>query len=494
MKYIKIAGLCLIFTTLLSCEDLLDDQPVSEINSENFYKTEADALAAVFACYEYLSGGAFNENFGGFYFNFYYVIQALASDEGQNNDASVDKERLSTFTHDPANGPLYQVWRDGYRTIATTNIAIENIPNIDMDPDLRNALVAEARFIRGLIYFELVRMFGDIPLILKTVKSVEEANKLIRTPQSEVYAQIIDDLKFASEHLPPSHPAEFAGRATRYSASGILAKVYLTLGQWDNSLTELEKVMAAEGAKFGLWDDYGDVFKIANNNGKEVVFSINYSNTDLFWESGQFNVRFLPAVLNATHNAFGWERPTDNLYNSFPENDRRKEVTFITSYVQNGTLLEFPPHIQKYWDREREPNGSSTFNDFPLLRYADILLMYAEALNERSGPSPEAYAAINRIRARARYHADDNTTYDILPDLAGLTKDELRDAILEERKREFAFEGHRWFDLVRMNKLVEKVKEAKPNSNVKNYHRYFPIPQREINTSSVPVQQNDGYN
>jgi starch-binding outer membrane protein, SusD/RagB family len=491
MRIIKIVCAGLILMMAASCEGLLDNQPKSEINSDNFYQTEADALAAVFACYEYLSGGAFNDNFGGLYYNNYWVIQALASDEGQNNDASIDKQRLSTFTYDPANSLVYQVWRDAYHSIAATNIAVENIPNIEMDATLRTSLEAEARFIRGLVYFELVRMFGDVPLILKTIKSVEEANRVVRTPESEVYQQIITDLQFAAEFMPASHPAEYAGRATKYSASGILGKVYLTLGEWDKCIAELEKVMAVEGTKFDLWKDYGEVFKIANNNGKEVVFSINFSSTDLFWEAGQFNVRLLPTEINL--NSQEWEVPTEDLYASFPTNDRRKEVTFITSFVKDGTLLEFPPCIQKYWDRGREANASSTFNDLPLLRYADILLMYSEAVNEKSGPSAQAYAPINKVRARARYHADDDQTYAVLPDLVGLSKEQLRDSILMERKREFAFEGHRWFDLVRMNKLIEKVQEAKPTSNVQGYHKHFPVPQREINTSSIEVPQNDGY-
>jgi len=480
---------CVVLVVLGSCENLLDNEPKSEINSENFYQTEQDALAAVFACYEYLGGGAFNDNFGGLYYNYYWVIQALASDEGQNNDAVVDKQRLSTFTYDPQNGPLFQVWRDAYRSIAATNIAIEHIPDIDMDDTERKALEGEARFVRGLVYFELVRMFGDVPLILNTVTSVEEANKVVRAPAADVYAQIVTDLQFAAQYVVASHEAEYAGRATRYSASAVLAKVYLTLGRYDECLAELDKVIAS--GKYQLWDDYADVFKIDNNNGKEVVFSINFSNTDLFWESGQFNVRLLPNELNSTLNSWAWERPTDNLYSSFQDDDRRKDVTFITSYVKDGKPITFLPHIQKYWDRAKEPNASSTYNDLQLYRYADVLLMYAEASNEKSGPSAAAYDAVNAIRQRARNHAGD--IRNVLPDLSGLSQEQLRDSILMERKRELAFEGHRWFDLVRNKKLVELVLEAKPTANVKSTHNHFPIPQRVRDISTVEVPQNEGY-
>ena len=480
------------FLTIWSCEDLLDKAPLSEINSENYYTTESDAEAAVFACYEYLGGGAFNESFGGVYHGIWITIHALASDEAINNDADITKTDLQNFTHNPNNPHLYKVWRDMYRTIGATNIAIEKIPLIETSEDFteaeRDGLTAEARFIRGLMYFELVRMFGDVPLVTRPVTSITEANAVVKTPASSVYSElIIPDFQYASMHLPAVWSGENTGRATKFSAFGFLGKAYLTLGRYQEAQTALSEVIARSPDQFDLWDDYGDAFRIENNNGKESVFSITHSLTSLFWESGQFNVRWLPIELDK--NSLEWELPTENLYNSFDSLDRRKEITFITSV--DGEPID--PHISKYWSSDEEPDASSTANDYQLLRYADILLMYAEAENELNGPTPVAHNFVNEVRRRARYHADDNTTHDVLSDLSGLTQEQLRDSILMERKREFAFEGQRWYDLVRADRLVEKVSEAKPGTNVQEHHTLFPIPQRVINISTEEIVQNTGY-
>jgi tetratricopeptide (TPR) repeat protein len=324
--------------------------------------------------------------------------------------------------------------------------------------------------------------------VTQPVTSITEANAVVKTPASSVYSElIIPDFQYAGEHLPAVWSGENTGRATKFSAFGFLGKVYLTLGRYQEAQAALGEVIARSPEQFDLWDDYGDAFRIENNNGKESVFSITHSNTSLFWEAGQFNVRWLPIELDK--NSLEWELPTENLYNAFDSLDRRKEITFITSVDD----VPIDPHISKYWSSDEEPDASSTANDYQLLRYADILLMYAEAENELNGPTPVAHNFVNEVRRRARYHADDNTTYEVLPDLSGLTQEQLRDAILMERKREFAFEGQRWYDLVRADRLVEKVSEAKPEANVQEHHTLFPIPQRVINISTEEIVQNTGY-
>jgi hypothetical protein len=184
---------------------------------------------------------------------------------------------------------------------------------------------------------------------------------------------------------------------------------------------------------------------------------------------------------NGTKNGQGWERPTNYLYNSYAFNDKRKAATFITEF--EGETFS-GPFIQKYWDREAEPgkqNGESDA-DFIYLRYADVLLMYAEALNgANNGPTTEAYDAINQVRNRAG-----------LADLtAGLSYQAFKDAVLQERQWEFVMEGQRWYDLVRMGKLVNQVLLSKPTANVKDYHKLFPIPQKEIYYNPKLTQNNE---
>ncbi len=487
MKLIKIFGACLLIAVFTSCEDLLDDEPVSTITTDNFYKTQDDALAAIFACYEYLGGGSFNETYGGAYFTNYWIMASDASDEGQHSGIDVSLMRISNFTEDSHPFPIYQVWRDFYRTIGVCNVAVDKIPTIEMDTILRTQLVAEARFIRGLCYFELVRMFGDVPLTLHLPATIDEADNVVRTPKAEVYNQIISDLNFGKK-MPESRSGEYAGRATSYSASAVLGKVYLTQGQYQKSLAELNRII--NSGKYGLWDDFADVFKIENNNGKESVFSINFSHGEKFYEGGHQVLRLLPS--NIGMNTFGTERPTDALYNSFAEGDRRKEVTFITSFTKSdGTELTFLPYVQKYWDREAEPYASATYNDLQIYRYAGILLMQSEAYNELGNDS--CYVGINAVRKRAEHQAD-GTYSDVLPALSGLSQENMREAILNERMRELCFEGQRWFDLVRMGKLVEKVKSAKPDANVQEFHDLYPIPYQTIITATTDIKQNPGYN
>jgi len=192
-------------------------------------------------------------------------------------------------------------------------------------------------------------------------------------------------------------------------------------------------------------------------------------------------------------NAHGLELPTDNLFNSFNPLDRRRSVTFITSYTySDGTTINFEPHIGKFWDQEAEPRGNNTNSDVIYLRYADVLLMYAEALNEtNNGPTTEAYNAINEVRKRARYNGV--VEQNILPDLSGLSYSEFCDAILNERRLEFVMEGSRYNDLRRFGKLVEAVEASgKENINPQDFHYLLPIPQRERDLNTK-LTQNTGY-
>lgn len=251
-----------------------------------------------------------------------------------------------------------------------------------------------------------------------------------------------------------------------------------------------EKVMAL--GVYRLLPDYADVFKIANNNGEEIVFSTNFTlNNDAIWETSQFNVRALPLALNRNSNS--WEIPTLDVYNAFDNLDRRKEVTFATTFTErDGTMLEFEPHVFKYWDQSAEPNASSGGNDFFNLRYSEILLMYAEAANEvAGGPTAEAYEAVNRVRRRARFANGEERS--VLPDLSGLNQAEFRERVWLERRREFVWEGHRWFDLKRQGRLKNRVEAAKPGITVdENKYILFGIPQRERDINPN-LSQNPGY-
>ena len=493
---VKPAGLSLVGLLLLcvtgyfACQNALVEEPKSAITVTNFYKTASDALLAVNAAYDHMGSGANNSDFGGVYFNSYYVMQALVSDEGkagpQNEPNTI---QLEQFRHDPSNIFVTDVWEDCYKTINLANLAIDRIPGIDMDEQLKARYMGEVHFIRGLMYFELVRMFGELPLLLEPTADLS-ALTLERSPVAEVYSVVISDLEIAENNLPFAYTGADVGRATKGAASGYLARVYLTLENWNLAETYSKKVI--DYGVYRLLDDYRDVFLIPNNNSEEVVFATQFTfNNDAIWETSQFNVRNLPLALN--RNSLSWEIPTQDVYEAFNQLDRRWEVTFQTSFEEaDGTVVNFEPHIFKYWDQEAEPNASSGGNDFFNLRYSDILLMYAEALNEvNGGPTADAYDAVNQVRRRARFA--DGVERTTLPDLEDLSQSEFRNAVWLERRREFVWEGQRWFDLVRQGRLQERSEAAKSGVSVEiPKHNLFPIPQRERNINPN-LTQNPGY-
>jgi starch-binding outer membrane protein, SusD/RagB family len=489
-KYIRTVAVLLLSVFILpSCKKFLEEDPKALVSVSNFYKTQEDAIAAVNAIYGYLNSTSTGST-AGVYHSTFWVIAGLSSDEMLNNQLGApDLDQLATFTQGPQNNSLLETWQMHYKTITIANIAIERIPGINMDATLRTRLVNEAKFLRGLMYFDLVRMFGDVPLLTKEVEDLKPS----RAPAADVYNLIIGDLTSA-EALPADYPAgNGKGRTTSGAAKSVLAKVYLTMKNYDKAASKALEVINSN--QYQLWDDFGDVFKLSSRNGKEAIFSVGFGDGGgaiSFWEVGQFNVRLLPPALSeeGVENAQGWQIPTLQLYNSYDADDRRRSVTFVTEvHNKNGTTTEIRPYIQKYWDRLAEPKANGSFNDYPVIRYADVLLIYAEASNELDHPDV-ALEYINKIRKRARF---DGTAYlNVLPDYVGLSKEEFRAAVLQERRKEFVAEGQRWFDLARTGTLQTLVPLAKPGVVPQEKHYVFPIPQRERDLNEN-LSQNNGY-
>lgn len=483
------AAILLVAISFGSCKKFLEEDPQNLVTIGNYYKTEQDAISAVNSIYAYLNSTSTGST-AGIYHSSFWVAAGLSSDELENNQLGTPYfDELSTFTPAPNNATLQEVWQMHYKTITIANLAITRIPGIDMNTTLRSRLVGEAKFLRALMYFNLVRMFGEIPLL------VEENAPLTPGEASvdAIYTQIISDLTDAAPVLPDSYPVRSGrGRATVGAANGLLAKVYLTRGEWQKAADAAELVINSQ--LYDLWQDYAQVFKHANRNGKEAVFSVSFGDAGgaiIFWEVGQFNVRLLPTALSVegVQNAQGWQRPTMYSYNQFEADDRRKTVTFLTEIQEATGPATIRPYIQKYWDRETEPKGNASSADFPVIRYADILLMYAEANNELNR-SDLAHQYINRVRKRARF--DGSAELSAVADYNGLSKEAMRDAILKERMLEFHTEGHRWFDLVRMGKLEERVAAAKPGVTPGTRNYLFPIPLRELDLNPN-LSQNTGY-
>ncbi len=481
--------LSLLIITSSSCKKFLKEDPKNLVAVTNFYQTENDAVSAVNAIYAYLNSTSTGST-AGVYHSTFWAMAGLASDEMFSEQIfAPDLDQIGKFTEGPVNASIQETWTMHYKAISIANIALSRIPAIQMDPVLRTRLVNEAHFLRGLLYFDMVRMFGKIPLVL------QETEPLTPEPATvdAIYAQVINDL-VAAEDLPDSYnPGAGRGRATKGAAKAILAKVYLTLGKWQECSDKCKEIITSN--QYALWADFADVFKIANRGGKEAIFSVGFGDAGgaiIFWEVGQFNVRLLPPELSAegVQNAQGWQLPTQNLYDSYDAGDRRRAVTFITEIDNpNGSVTTIRPYIQKYWDKVAEPTGNGSTNDYPVIRYADVLLMYAEASNEL-GNSAEAHTYINMVRKRARF--DGTVDRNTVPDYVNLSQQEFRDAVLKERRLEFVAEGQRWFDLVRTKTLETLVPVAKPGITPAPKNYLYPIPQREIDLNPKLVQ-NPGF-
>jgi hypothetical protein len=348
-------------------------------------------------------------------------------------------------------------------------------------------LLGEARFLRALFYFNLVRLFGDVPLVTVPVSPDLTPEEIypFRAPVQDVYARIIEDLNVAAEKLPAKYPnTNDKGRATQGAAWGLLSKVYLTLQDWENARANAYKVI--ESNQYALHADYTDNFKEAKKNGIESVFEVQFYRK-VTTENSQMVISGLPSIPGLFTAGVEIMLPTEDLLESFDTNDYRYEATFFDEYW----TYTFYPHIWKYWDQDAyKPSATSASGaNFMMMRYSEVLLIYAEALNEASGgPTAEAYDAVNQVRARAR-----NGNSSALPDLTGLNQDEFRKAVLNERRHEFVNEGQRWYDLVRTGTLIESVKRAKGDqANPTEFNYLFPIPQRERDINKN-LTQNPGY-
>jgi hypothetical protein len=482
-------GVVLSLTVLASCKKL-NENPDSIIVSDQFYKTQSDAVSAVNAIYSTLSSDPAGD------FPLYGRQLNLLVENGSDNqvyspsNTNPDVRALGTATFISANSRVQKVWQQLYFGINRANIAIDRIPAIPIDTALRSRLVREAKFIRALLYFNLVRLYGAVPLVLHDPESIElDKLKVPRTPVDSVYLQIIADLTEAT-NLPPKYSGADIGRATGGAAHSLLAKVYVTRGQWATAKTELVQVING-GYGYGLFANFLDVFQKPTKNGIEHIFSAQFesnlgaanSTQNLSQSFSSFNAGTLPIDIPAD----------SSLYKMFSANDTRRAVTFYNTVYNSATgktvVYEnaYTPYFNKFVDYSLTPlttQAQSGIN-FPVLRYADVLLMYAEVLNEVDGePNAAAYSAINQVRNRANAGN--------LP--IGLSQTAFRDSVFLERRKEFIQEGHRWFDLVRRGgtALLDAVHKLPAKSAASERNTLYPIPLVEIQQNPL-LTQNPGY-
>jgi hypothetical protein len=386
-----------------------------------------------------------------------------------------------------------------YIGISRCNVVIGKLKDTDvvMSESTRNRLLGEVSFLRGFYYFQLARFYGGVPLITEETNLNEFRN--IRSTLAETYERIISDFKVAEANLPVvTEP----GRASKYAAKSFLAKVYLQMsGEPLNDASAAAQ--AAEYAKdvidngpYDLEPNYSDIFELDNEHGVEYIFSAEYIATNN--EGGEVGTWDGPPGNWTNTITYSICRAMPELYNSYANGDIRRDHNIVDYVVIDADGNTSPTDDGFYyafkWRHDPNPatrgyatEWQSPFN-FPLTRFADVLLIFAEAQCRADGsPNADAFAAINRVRNRAN-----------LGDLSGLSGAEFLQAVLDERKWELAFEGHRWADLVRYGKLIDAVKasaEGNPiaAANIKDHHIFFPVPAREIQVSNGDLEQNPGY-
>jgi len=463
MKHINkyILGVSALLT-LGSCSDrFFELTPSNEISVDDFYNTADDYNQSVIGCYAKLqSQVSYATEFCEFRSDNLYLSAPTTSTQ--------DRYDIDRFVETSANGLLDSYWENFDNNIYRCNSVLDHIDGADFDKNLANQFKGEALFIRALSYFNMYRLWGPVP-VTSTVVSPKEALKIGRCTEEYMYKFLSDDLALAAQLLPATYSTDNIGRATSGAALTLLGKVNLTFKKWEAAKIALEQVIG----DYSLTLNPGDVFKVNNKHNSEIIFSVRFNKAIDGEGHGSWNT---------TMNPNDERTQSDALKNCFTNGDKRKDLISWVKVTGTATYI-----LNKYYDTQNSTT-LYTGNDQILLRYADVLLMYAEALNEiaySNNQTSPALEALNRVHVRAGL-----TPVQIseLPDQASFRK-----AILLERQKEFPYEGHRWFDLVRMDGAKDAMHAV--GLDIEDYQYVYPIPQTEIervNNTSL-LWQNTNY-
>lgn len=448
---------------MTSCGDsFFDLEPASSVTIDKVYKTASDYNVAVIGCYAKLQSQV----------NFYTECCEYRSDNlslGAPTAGTQDRYDIDHFTEKPSNGILSSYWANFNNNVYRCNLLLDQIDGANFAENLKKQYKGEAMFIRALNYFNMYRIWGGVPAT-KHVVSAAEALKVARYSDEQMFDLIAGDLKeiVDNNYLPETYSSADMGRATSGAAKALLGKVYLTFHKWNEAKDVLSQLIG----KYQLVSPIAQVFDVDNKNNNEIIFAVHF-NKEIEGEGHSY-------WYNLT-NASDDTNQTSSLLNTFPTGDARKDLITYVQVEKNVRLTN------KFYDTK-----SSTFktvgNDQILLRYADVLLMYAEALNEIQYDASEGSLALKYLNAVRQRAGISNLTVKQLP-----TQEKFRKGILVERQREFPYEGQRWFDLVRMR--FAKSVMAENGVEIKDYQLLFPIPQQEIEKvgDKSILWQNPGY-
>lgn len=511
----------LVIILFASCKkSFIDLNPPSNLSTSGFYKTEEDMNQAVLSAYGNLRS-VYNGTFVrlGEIRSDNTTFSWLSGNPANENGIDVFASPLL-----PENGYLSSAWDNSYNIILRCNIVIGRIENITFkDEQLKRQYIGEARFIRALMYFWLNRVFGgysnsgELLGVLKVDKEIlpEESYTILRSPLSEIYQMIVDDLVYAETNLPSTYTTTNKGRVTKWGAKGLLAKVYMTMAGYPlNKGVEYytlafqkgEEVINTSGAS--LVPSYKDLFDVAKKNSVESLFEIQYKKgspnaaTGSPWNN-DFAPRFSDKEVVLVGDKSGVNAPTGDMSNAYETGDPRKYVSMRDFWINAKTgTKQNERYVCKYYDVAT--SGSDNGNNWIELRLADIYLLCAEALVKTGGDKAKAILYVNKIRQRARNTPGDpniQAPANLLKDyvLSDFSSDEsLLLAIAKERRVELAFENHRWFDLVRTLKakeimIAEQAADGYSPFSWSDDMMSYPIPMTVMQSNPGKIIQNKGY-
>lgn len=485
LKYNLIA-IALLGFSFSSCSDFLEQNPQTDLSENDFYKTADDILSAVNGVYSSLQEGDIYGN--------WYVFGEIPSDNTRNqlSGSVTTQNEFDQFYIDTQNSMIANFWKAAYKVINRTNTVLGRIDGIEINTELANRYKLECKFIRALMYFNLVRVYGDVPLVLKEI-SISESYDILREPKENVYNQIIADLKEAQD-LPVSYSTAEDGRATQGAAKALLANVYMTLHKYAEAETILAEII--NSGRYSLLentpgslniDGYKNVFSPVNHNSKEGIFEIQFLKGG-YGEGSNYANNFAPensgTNVVAVGGTGGNNIPEMDIYNAYEESDLRRDFSMSLGYYDNRKNNEWVEsrYVCKFMDVPYQNNDAS--NNYPVIRYADVILMYAEALNQ-NGKTAEACKYLNMTRRRGFGY---QTTETSPVDLQTTDKAQFALMVEQERRVELAFENHRWFDLIRTGRAVEVMRSKGFSLNETNL--ICPIPQKQIDVNPK-LTQND---
>jgi hypothetical protein len=487
---------CLLLILVLadsSCKKYLDEKDNSNFVESNYFTSPSQAQTFVNGLYNKLYMFQNGDAYGESPFITLELFAGHATSLGQSvNNANVINQRT-----DPNNPGFETVWNNSYSAIANANLALANIPNINMDAGQKKKLLGEVYFFRAFFYYHLVRLYGDVPLITAPVTVNSPDLYPSRTPVAQIYPLIISDLQAAENSGLPSTDA--TGRVSLGAVRTLLASVYLTTAGYPLKITANYALAAAEAQKvlsdYTLFTDYAYLHDNAHKNQGELIFQGNYLVGVATNAIPQLTVPFnLPVGAYGDH--LGAMVPTNAFFNSYEAGDlRTKERQFyFSSYPQSGdttkTVVFGGHYLYKFFQVESALGNGISDENWTFFRLPEAMLIYAEATNEVSGPIADAYGQVNKIRARA-----------LLPALSGLTKDQFRQAIWKERYHELAYEDKAYFDIQRTHQVYDVLNNTfgdaltTPNEQhvtMKQQYLLWAIPQREINNNKK-LTQNTGW-